>query len=68
MPIDQSGTQVYFGLAGSNMLNHTIAFFQPDRERFLEYDLTKLVWELSNPKRPVVGVMSSLPLDGTPAA
>ena len=43
-------------------------FFQPERERFLEYDLTKLVYELSNPKRPVVGVMSSLPLDGDPRA
>ena len=66
VPVDQNGTQVYFGLAGSNMLDNdrTIAFFQPDRERFLEYDLTKLVYELSNPKRPVVGVMSSLPLDG----
>ena len=62
--------QVYFGLAGSNMLDdeRTIAFFQPDRERFLEYDLTKLVYELSNPKRPVVGVMSSLPLDGNARA
>ena len=28
-----------------------IAFFQPERERFLEYDLTKLIWELSNPRR-----------------
>ena len=68
VPVDQGGTQVYFGLAGTNLLDdeRTIAFFQPDRERFLEYDLTKLVYELSNPKRPVVGVMSSLPLDGDP--
>jgi len=68
VPVDQAGTQVYFGLAGSNLLDdeRTIPFFQPDRERFLEYDLTKLVYELSNPKRPVVGVMSSLPLDGNP--
>jgi len=68
VPVDQAGTQVYFGLAGSNMLDdeRTIPFFQPDRERFLEYDLTRLVYELSNPKRPVVGVMSSLPLDGNP--
>ena len=68
MPVDQAGTQVYFGLAGSNLLDdeRTIAFFQPDRERFLEYDLTKLVYDLSTPKRPVVGVMSSLPLDGNP--
>lgn len=68
VPVDQGGTQVYFGLAGSNLLDdeRTIAFFQPERERFLEYDLTKLVYELSSPKRPVVGVMSSLPLDGNP--
>lgn len=68
VPVDQGGTQVYFGLSGSNLLDNqrTIAFFQLNRERFLEYDLTKLVYELSNPKRPVVGVMSSLPVDGDP--
>jgi ABC-type uncharacterized transport system involved in gliding motility auxiliary subunit len=70
VPVDQGGVQVYFGLAGSNLEDdeRTIAFFQPERERFLEYDLTKLVYELSNPKRPVVGVMSSLPVDGDPRA
>jgi ABC-type uncharacterized transport system involved in gliding motility auxiliary subunit len=68
VPVDQGGAQVYFGLAGSNLEDdeRTIPFFQPERERFLEYDLTKLVYELSNPKRPVIGVMSSLPLDGDP--
>ncbi len=70
VPVDQSGEQVYFGLAASNMVDdeRTIPFFQPDRERFLEYDLTRLVHELSNPRRPVVGVMSSLPLNGDPRA
>jgi ABC-type uncharacterized transport system involved in gliding motility auxiliary subunit len=70
VPVDQSGEQVYFGLAASNLLDdeRTIAFFQPERERFLEYDLTRLIYELSNPTRPVVGVMSSLPLDGDPRA
>jgi ABC-type uncharacterized transport system involved in gliding motility auxiliary subunit len=68
VPLDQGGTQVYFGLAGGNLEDdeRTVPFFQPERERFLEYDLTKLVYELSNPKRPVVGIMSSLPLDGDP--
>src|SRR5262252_4894945 len=68
VPVDQGGVQVYFGLAASNLEDdeRTIAFFQPERERFLEYDLTKLIYDLSNPKRPVVGVMSSLPLDGDP--
>jgi len=68
VPLDQGGVQVWFGLAGTNLEDdeRTIPFFQPERERFLEYDLTKLVYELSNPKRPVIGVMSSLPLDGDP--
>jgi ABC-type uncharacterized transport system involved in gliding motility auxiliary subunit len=68
VPLDQAGSQIYFGLAGTNLEDdeRTIPFFQAERERFLEYDLTKLVYELSNPKRPVVGLMSSLPLDGDP--
>jgi ABC-type uncharacterized transport system involved in gliding motility auxiliary subunit len=68
VPIDQSGEQVYFGLAGSNLLDdeRSVGFFQPERERFLEYDLTRLVYELSSPKRAVVGVMTPLPLDGNP--
>jgi ABC-type uncharacterized transport system involved in gliding motility auxiliary subunit len=70
VPVDQSGEQVYFGLAASNMVDdeRTVPFFQPDRERFLEYDLTRLVYELSNPTRPVIGVMSPLPLNGDPRA
>lgn len=68
VPVDQSGEQIYFGLAGANLLDdeRTIPFFQPERERFLEFDLTRLVYELSNPRRPVVGVMSSLPVNGDP--
>jgi ABC-type uncharacterized transport system involved in gliding motility auxiliary subunit len=70
VPVDQGGESVYFGLAGVNLLDdeRVIPFFQPDRERFLEYDLTRLVWELSNPRRPVMGVLSSLPLNGDPRA
>ena len=70
VPVDNGGNQVYFGLAGNNTLDdeRTIPFFQAERERFLEFDLTKLIYELSNPKRPTVGVMSSLPLDGDPRA
>ncbi len=70
VPLEQGGERVFFGLAGSNLLDdeRAIAFFQPDRERFLEYDLAKLVYDLSNPKRPVLGVMSALKLDGDPQA
>jgi ABC-type uncharacterized transport system involved in gliding motility auxiliary subunit len=68
VPMDRTGTQVYFGLAGTNLLDdqRTVPFFQPERERFLEFDLTKLIYELSSPKQAVVGLMTSLPMDGDP--
>jgi ABC-type uncharacterized transport system involved in gliding motility auxiliary subunit len=66
VPLNESGDTVYFGLAGSNSTDdeQSIAFFQPDRERFLEYDLTKLIAALANPKKPVIGLISSLPMQG----
>jgi len=66
VPLDQSGQRVYFGLQGTNLLDdeRNIAFFQPERERFLEYDLTKLVLDLANPDKPVVGLMTALPMEG----
>ena len=70
VPLDQGGERVFFGLQGHNLLDdeRTIAFFQPERERFLEYDLTRLVYELSSARRPVVAVMTALKMDGDPQA
>lgn len=66
VPLDQTGTPVYFGLAGTNSTDDEaiIPFFQTDRERFLEYDLTKLVAGLANPHKTVVGLATQLPLEG----
>ncbi|MDE1968717.1 MAG: GldG family protein, partial [Alphaproteobacteria bacterium] len=66
VPLDQSGAQVYFGLAGTNSTDDQaiIPFFQTDRERFLEYDLTKLIAGLANPHKTVVGLATQLPLEG----
>jgi ABC-type uncharacterized transport system involved in gliding motility auxiliary subunit len=60
-----TGDSVYFGLVGSNTIDgkEAIPFFSQDREPYLEYDLTSLIYRLSTPKKPVVGVISSLPLD-----
>jgi ABC-type uncharacterized transport system involved in gliding motility auxiliary subunit len=68
VPVDQSGEQVYFGLVGTNTTDdvETIPFFQTERERFLEYDLTRMVNKLAHPKQPVVGLISSLPIAGDP--
>src|SRR5689334_21456479 len=66
VPLDVAGEQVYFGLAATNSTDdqQVIAFFQPDRERFLEYDLTKLVHSLAFPKKTVIGLISTLPIEG----
>jgi ABC-type uncharacterized transport system involved in gliding motility auxiliary subunit len=66
VPVDQSGEQVYFGLVAVNLTDdeRSIAFFQPERERFLEYDLTRIIFELSGATKPVVGVLTGLPMNG----
>jgi ABC-type uncharacterized transport system involved in gliding motility auxiliary subunit len=70
VPLDSEGDQVYFGLAATNSTDdqQVIAFFSPERERFLEYDLTKLIHSLAFPEKTVVGLISSLPLEGDMAA
>ncbi len=68
VPINQAGETLYFGLAGTNSVDdeETIPFFQMRRQRFLEYDLTRLVHTLGNPTRTIVGLLSSLPVRGAP--
>ena len=64
--LNQEGDQGYFGMVGTNATDNeaSIGFFSTDRERFLEYDVTKLVYTLANPKKRVIGMISSIPLDG----
>jgi len=60
------GDSLYFGLAGTNSTDgrSVIPSFQADREEFLEYDVAKLIHELAAPKKPVIGLMSSLGMQG----
>lgn len=64
--VNAEGDTVYLGLAGSNSTDDekVIPFLHFDRERFLEYDLTRMVADLANPEKKVVGLISSLPLAG----
>ena len=66
LQVGARGDALYFGLAGTNSTDgrSAIPSFQPDREEFLEYDVAKLVHELATPKKPVIGLMSSLPMQG----
>ncbi len=58
--------QAYFGLAGTNSTDdrEVIPFMEPSQEAKLEYTITKMVYNLANPERRVVGVISSLPIFG----
>lgn len=66
MPISSIGENIYFGLVANNAVGDTevIEFLQPQREQFLEYDITKLIYTLTNPKKAVIGIITQLPIFG----
>jgi ABC-type uncharacterized transport system involved in gliding motility auxiliary subunit len=61
---------IYFGLTGANAIDdsRTIPVFDPQREPFLEYEITRLIFELENPSRTRVALITSLPIDPAAAA
>ena len=67
IPTD-TGESLYFGLVGTNAVDgrEVITYFAPEREAFLEYDLTELVYSLIRIEKPVLGILSTLPLDVGP--
>lgn len=66
-PLD-GGDSLYFGLAATNALDETqvIPFFQLGQEAMLEYDLSKLVYQLSQNFKPVIGLLKGIDMGGTP--
>ena len=61
------GPPVYFGLvAVSGDRQQVIPGFNPRTEPTLEYDITRLITRVAWPEKPVIGVMSSLSVLGSP--
>lgn len=62
----QGNEWLYFGMVISDESGNdeVIKFFNPDEEEFLEYNISKAVVNISNPKKKVVGVISPLPVMG----
>jgi ABC-type uncharacterized transport system involved in gliding motility auxiliary subunit len=60
------GEKGYFGLVATNTTDdqEVVPFFAPQRESFLEYDMTKLVHKLSNPQKPKIAIMTGLQING----
>lgn len=59
---DNMGSKLYFGLVATNTTDDIklIEFINPNREAFLEYDLTQMIYELSNYKKSTIGFMNWL--------
>jgi ABC-type uncharacterized transport system involved in gliding motility auxiliary subunit len=65
IPLDESGEKVYFGMIGeAGDAKGIIPMFQIDRDRFLEYDLARMVSKLQNPDTARIGVWTSAPMFG----
>jgi ABC-type uncharacterized transport system involved in gliding motility auxiliary subunit len=63
-----TGDRIYLGLAVSCLDAKTaISFLSPDRETLLEYDISRAISSVVNPKKAVIGVMSDLPVLGRAA-
>ncbi|MFT3810690.1 MAG: Gldg family protein [Micropepsaceae bacterium] len=64
----QGGETIYMGLSGTNMADgqETVPFFEMSREAYLEYDLTSMISRLAATRKPVLGVVTNLPLDTGP--
>ena len=59
------GEVVYFGLVGTNLVDSVeiIPYFATERQQYLEYDLARMLHNLGRPEKPVLGIISNLPLD-----
>jgi ABC-type uncharacterized transport system involved in gliding motility auxiliary subunit len=63
--LTNAGEKFYLGLSIAFLdQKAAIPVLAPDRERLLEYDITRGIAQVGETKKPVVGVMSALPVMG----
>src|SRR5438445_837940 len=62
-----SGEPFYLGLAVSMLDEKQTVELPPNRERLMEYDIDRAITRVANPTKPVIGVMSTLPIWGQPS-
>jgi ABC-type uncharacterized transport system involved in gliding motility auxiliary subunit len=62
-----NGDRLYLGVAVSLLdQKQALPFLAPNRERLLEYDLARAITRVVKPEKPIVGIMSPLPVFGAP--
>ena len=73
VPVTQGGQGIYFGLVAVELDNQkdpalrvseTMPLIRPDQEQFLEYEFMQLVTRVANPDLKVVGLLTTLDIDG----
>ena len=74
VPVTQGGEGVYFGLVVAQdaeaeipfqmRISETMPLVRPDQEEFLEYEFMKLITQVDNPDRPVIGLITELDIAG----
>lgn len=67
--IPGTGEQIYFGIVATQAdQQEAISALNPQREQFLEYDLSALLHSVQQFDKPRLGLLTSLPLRATPPA
>ncbi len=65
VPVGAGNETLYLGIAGTNSLDdlQVMPFLQPSKEKFLEYDLAKMISSLGSPEKKSIGFLSTLQMD-----
>ncbi|MEI8088238.1 MAG: Gldg family protein [Opitutaceae bacterium] len=64
--IPATGEQIQFGIVATQAdQQKTLSALNPQREQFLEYDLSQLVYSVQQIDKKKLGLLTSLPLQGT---
>jgi len=68
-PVDMFGAPMYLGLvAVAGNAEGVLPSLDPRTQELLEYNITRLIYRVAHPEKPVIGVLSSLPVLGTSPA
>jgi ABC-type uncharacterized transport system involved in gliding motility auxiliary subunit len=65
VPVGAGNETLYLGIAGTNSLDdvQVMPFLQPSKEKFLEYDLARMISSLGSPEKITIGFLSTLQME-----
>jgi ABC-type uncharacterized transport system involved in gliding motility auxiliary subunit len=67
MQVNQEGDNIYLGMAvQAASQKEVLPFLNPNEETALEYNIARAIQKVSATKKTIVGVMSSIPVMGSP--